>query len=240
MPPHPLALLASISLVFLLVAIVVHVQGTELRLPLTFFTSRRSTAQSSHPVLRLLNSGVDSSAALDAQQLLPLRLSPSGTRQLLFANFWVSTLSAPLEWAGIGNILTNPWAFAALVFVLEAVSIADATPRQAADFLAQSDTGIRGLSPGLDTERFLSLRRKQMKTLNAAFIAGVSLVARAVDYLSVRLIGVPLGCLNLLLLVSTVLGGVRQVDALTQGPKLEKKIAAEYAVLEEVVAVQGQ
>lgn len=189
----------------------------------------------------MLSRGVDSTAALDAQQLLPLRLSPAGTRQLLFANFWVSTLAAPLEWVGIsGNILNNPWAFAALVFVLEAVSIADATPRQAAAFLAQSDAGIRGLSPGLDTERFLALRRRQMKALNAAFIAGVSLVARAVDAVCAGLIGVPLGCLNLLLLVSTVLGGARQVDALTQGPKLERKIAEDYAVLEEVVAGQGR
>jgi hypothetical protein len=73
-----------------------------------------------------------------------------------------------------------------------------------------------------------------MKFLNAAFIAGVSLAARAVDAACGQLIGVPLGCLNLLLLVSTVLSGVRQVDALTQGPKVEKMIAEEYSVLEEV------
>jgi len=234
-PPHPAALAAAIGLIFSLVALVVWVQGIELRLPLTFFSSRRASAQSNHPVLRVLSQGIDSTAALDAQQLLPLRLSPAGTRQLLFASFWISTLAAPLEFIGVqASILSNPWAFAALVFLLEAVSIADATPRQAADFLAQSDTGIQGLSPGVDTERFLSTRRKQMKFLNAAFIAWVSLAARAVDGVCAGLIGVPLGCLNLLLLVSTVLGGARQVDALTQGPKVEKMIAEEYSVLEEV------
>jgi preprotein translocase subunit SecY len=234
-PPPPAALVGALSLMFLLVAVVVWVQGIELRLPLTFFSSRKSTTQSNHPILRVLSKGIDSSAALDAQQLLPLRLSPAGTRQLLFANFWISTFAAPLEYIGINSaFLSNPWAFAALVFLLEAVSIADATPRQAADFLAQSDTGIQGLSPGVDTERFLSKRRKQMKFLNAAFIAGVSLAARAVDAACARLIGVPLGCLNLLLLVSTVLGGARQVDALTKGPKVEKMIAEEYSVLEEV------
>jgi preprotein translocase subunit SecY len=234
-PPHPAALAAALGIIFALVAVVVWVQGIELRLPLTFFTSRRSTSQSNHPVLRTLSKGVDSTAALNAQQLLPLRLSPQGTRQLLFASFWVSTLATPIKWAGLGpDILSDPWAFAGLVFSLEAVSIGDATPRQAADFLAQSDTGIQGLSPGVDTERFLSSRRRQMKFLNAAFIAGVSLAARAVDAACGQLIGVPLGCLNLLLLVSTVLSGVRQVDALTQGPKVEKMIAEEYSVLEEV------
>jgi preprotein translocase subunit SecY len=234
-PPHPAALAAAVGIIFSLLALVVWVQGIELRLPLTFFSSRRSSAQSNHPVLRILSRGVDSRAALDAQQLLPLRLSPAGTRQLLFASFWISTLAAPLQFIGVeAHLLSNPWVFAALVFLLEAVSIADATPRQAADFLAQSDTGIQGLSPGVDTERFLSTRRKQMKFLNAAFIAWVSLAARAVDGICAGLIGVPLGCLNLLLLVSTVLGGARQVDALSQGPKVERMIAEEYSVLEEI------
>jgi preprotein translocase subunit SecY len=234
-PPGILSAISAAALMFGLVAAVVWVQGIELRLPLTFFLPRRSTARGQHPVLRLLSRGVDSGAALDAQQLLPLRLSPAGTRQLLFANFWASTLAAPLAWARIDpGFLTNPWAFAALVFMLEAVSIADATPRQAADFLAQSDAGVRGLSPGVDTERFLALRRRQMKFLNAAFIAGVSLAARAVDTAVTALIGVPLGCLNLLLLVSTVLGAARQVDALTQGPRVEAAIAQEYAALAEV------
>ena len=240
LPPHPAALAAAIALNFLLVAVVVWVQGIELRLPMTFFFPRRSSARSSHPVLRLLSKGVDSTAALDTQQLLPLRLSPAGTRQLLFANFWVSTFAAPLQWLGLGNFLSNPWCFAALVFILESVSIADATPRQTADFLAQNDTGIKGLSPGIATERFLSLRRAQMKALNAAFIASVSLIARAVDVACAVLIGVPLGCLNLLLLVSTVVGGARQVDALTQGRKVERMIAEEYSLLEEVVGQRGR
>ena len=32
------------------------------------------------------------------QQYFPMRLSPTGARSLLFANFWVSLLDAPLRW----------------------------------------------------------------------------------------------------------------------------------------------
>lgn len=218
------------------IALVVCVQGIELRLPLTFFSARRSSSQAMHPVLHDLSGGVDAQSALEVQSLLPLRLSPSGTKQLLFANFWVSMLHAPLEFLGFDPLLLgNPFIFAGLVFILESVSIADATPKQISEFLSQSDIAIRGLSPGIETERFLSKRRAQMKFINAGFIALVSLAARAVDALSVQLIGVSFGCLMLLLLVSTVLGGARQVDALSEGVKIEKRLAEEYRFLEGLV-----
>lgn len=238
-PPHPLALATALGSCIVLVALVVWVQGIELRLPLTFFFSRRSIARASHPVLQKLSGGRDGHATFESQSLLPIKLSPSGTRQLLFANFWVGLLEGPLSSIGMSNILSNPWAFASLVFVLEAVTFADATPRQLSDFLAQNDVGVRGLSPGIDTERYLASRRRQMKLLNAAFIALVSLAARAVDVGSTLLIGVPLGCLNVLLLVSTVLGGARQVDALREGANVIKRIDAEYEILETVLGRWG-
>jgi len=203
-PPPAIPLLIALALCTSLVIAVVWIQGVELRLPLAFYSARRAEKRAAHPVLVALSNGVDSSAAIDLQALFPLRLSPSGTRQLLFANFWVSLLEAPLSRVGLGRLLTNPWAFAVFVFVLEAVSFADSTPKQMAEFLAQSDAGIQGLNPGADTQRFLATRRRQMKLLNAAFIAGVSLAAWAVDAAAAWLIGVPLGCLNILLLVSTV------------------------------------
>ena len=254
-PPALLPLILSLSLLVGLVLLVVYIQGIELRLPLTFYLPRRGSAlgASSHPVLRFLSSFSSSNSSSSTipgdptpqnnnnnnntmMMTFPLRLSPAGTRQLLFANFWVGTLSAPLQWLGLPpSLLHNPWAFALLVFTLEAVSIADATPKQAAEFLAQSDMGIRGLSPGIDTERFLAKRRRQMQMVNALFIAGVSLGARGVDGVCASMIGVPLGCLNVLLLVSTVLGGARQVDALGQGARVERIIEEEYRVLERAV-----
>jgi preprotein translocase subunit SecY len=201
-PPSTTAMAMVLFIVFSLITLVVWVQGMEIRFPLILYSSRKSMIRASHPLLQRLSQGnITSATALAEQNFLPMRLSPAGTRQLLFANFWVGLLQAPLAAIGLPNLLANPFAFAALVFVLEAVSFADSTPRQLADFLAQNDTGIVGISPGADTERFLTLRSRQLKFINAFFIATVSLLARAVDVASALLIGAPIGCLSLLLLV---------------------------------------
>ncbi len=42
----------------------------------------------------------------------------------------------------------NPWAFAAFVFLLESLSLADTTPHQIAEFLAAVSSGAVPLRPG--------------------------------------------------------------------------------------------
>ena len=76
---------------------------------------------------------------------------------------------------------------------------------------SQSDAGIPNLSPGNPTLQYFAEKRQQLKFLNAALLAALSLAARAVDAASVALIGVPAGCLSVLLLVSTAALGTRQV-----------------------------
>ena len=223
---------------------VVSVQGMSLRLPLTFYSARKTsgasgsgsgsgsvsgggdvnpretTSQATHanPVVSRLNAA---STSLSMQSLFPLRLSPSGTRQLLFANFWASLLEPFL-----GHLinLQHPLNFALLVFLLESLNFADATPKQIATFLSQNDAGIVGLSPGVETKTFLQKKKQQLKFINAAFIASVSLLARVVDVVCVRLVGVAPGTLNVLLLVSTVFGGARQVEALVTREAVEEAL----------------
>lgn len=88
------------------------------------------------------------------------------------------------------------------------------------------------MSPGDDTMQFLAARRQQLKLLNAVLLAGLSLAARGVDAASVALLGVPVGCLSLLLLASTAASGARQVDALSRAPATERLLE------QEVLAVQ--
>lgn len=75
----------------------------------------------------------------------------------------------------------------------------------------QNNAGLHGLSPGDETNSFIAVRRQQLKLLNAALLASLSLAARGVDAASQALIGVPVGCLSLLLLASTVTSAARQV-----------------------------
>lgn len=93
--PPLINICGAAALCFALIACTVRVQGMEIRLPLTFFKPKRAQYQSEHPVLRDLSKGVASAEALQVQSRFPMRLSPSGTRQLLFANFWVGLLN---EW----------------------------------------------------------------------------------------------------------------------------------------------
>lgn len=222
--------LVAAGVLFGVVLGVVWVQGMSLRLPLTFYTARKETSgggggsvggeqqqNRNNPVIRKLNRH-----SISMQSLFPLRLSPSGTRQLLFANFWASLLEPFL-----GSLLQHPLNFALLVFLLESLNFADATPKQIATFLAQNDAGIIGLSPGVETREFLQRKKQQLKFVNAAFIAGVSLLARVVDVLCARLVGVAPGTLNVLLLVSTVLGGARQVEALVTRERVERTLREE-------------
>jgi preprotein translocase subunit SecY len=249
--PPLLNILAAVSVTLGVVILVTWVHGIELRLPLTFFSARKNTTNNNtfssgehgsngtdfsntrspssssnhHPVIEKLKTSGGNS--IDMQALFPLRLSPSGTRQLLFANFWASLLDAPLSAIGLQGALNNPFTFALVVFLFEALNFADATPKQIATFLSQNDAGIIGLSPGEETTAFLSRKKAQLKFANAAFIAMISLLSRAIDILSVWLIGVAPGTLNILLLVSTIMGGSRQVDALCTGHRVEQRLNAE-------------
>ena len=227
---------------------VVFVQGMSLRLPLTFYSARKSDERETvggsqhgprgphtpqhNPIVNKLKKAQSS---ISMQSLFPLRLSPSGTRQLLFANFWASLLEPC-----IGHIvnLQHPMNFALLVFVMESLNFADATPKQVATFLSQNDAGIVGLSPGMETRTFLQQKKQQLKFINAAFIASVSLLARVVDVVCARLVGVAPGTLNVLLLVSTVLGGARQVEALVTRERVERDLMSrDFAGNERILSV---
>ncbi|PRW57924.1 ATP-NAD kinase isoform B [Chlorella sorokiniana] len=159
----------------------------------------------------------------------PLRLSPAGARSLLFANFWTALLATPLSWLGLGNPFESALGFALLVFLVEGITVADVTPRQMSQYLQASDAGIPNLSPGEPTLRYFAEKRQQLKILNAALLAALSLAARAVDAVSTALIGVPAGCLSILLLVSTAALGTRQVEALTRAPVIDELAARQQA-----------
>lgn len=226
------------------VVLVTWVQGIELRLPLTFFSSRRGQharerggAYVQHPITEKLR---EKHTSIDMQALFPLRLSPSGTRQLLFANFWVSLLDPPLAALGFSGVLNNPYVFALVVFLFEALNFADATPKQISTFLSQNDAGIVGISPGEETRAFLKRKKGQLKFINAAFIALMSLIARAIDVVCLTLLGFAPGTLNLLLLVSTVLGGARQVEALMANNAVEKRLEEEGRHLDSLASWQGR
>ena len=94
---------------------------------------------------------------------------------------------------GAGAASARPFSFALIVFLFEATSLADGAPQQIATFLegvraivdppwcmsfastlclcVQSEGGIQGISPGMDTEVYVSRKRGQLRLLNAGEIS---------------------------------------------------------------------
>lgn len=207
---------------FVLVACAVAMQGVEKRLPMTFYTARQSRGVVESPAFAMIS---ERGEHRTRQHELPLPLSPNGARQLLFVNFYISILNAVLAWMGISVSLNNPWVFAVLVIALETIgTFADTTPRQLSAYLAVSNAGIRGFSPGLETETLLIRLKTRLKFVNAVLLAVLSLLAHGMDWVSVQLLGGKIGCLNILLLASTVLSSSRQVDALGRAPGIQSYI----------------
>jgi len=171
---------------------------------------------------------------------LPFKLSPNGARQLLFVNFWISLLEIPLNKLGLAYLLHSPLVFAGLVFFMESLSVGDTTSRQLSQYVALSNAGIIGHSPGAETEKLIASIKTRLKLVNATLLACLSLVAHLVDVLTASLLGgVPVGCLNILLLTSTVLGVARQWDALGRMPAMAAMIEKQRRVLESATATSG-
>ena len=171
---------------------------------------------------------------------LPFKLSPNGARQLLFVNFWISLLEIPLSKLGLAYLLHSPLVFAGLVFFMESLSVGDTTSRQLSQYVALSNAGIIGHSPGAETEKLIASIKKRLKLVNATILACLSLMAHLVDVLTSSLLGgVPVGCLNILLLTSTVLGVARQWDALGRMPAVAAMIEKQRRVLESATATGG-
>lgn len=245
-PPPPLRLLAALGLCFATVAGVVYVQGLELRLPLAYHRARGGSALggfaarlASMPIVQALGrarggagdeAGGVAVAAAERHAFFPIALCPQGTRTLLFVNFWVSMFQVPLNLLGLSTLFNSPWAYAALIFLVEAPNIGDTSP-QLASYLAMGEAGVTGISPGTATAAVLSRTRQQLRLLNAGFLAAAWLSTAWVDAAVAALVGAPAGCLQLLLLVSIFTGGTRQLAALATPVRLEAELARERALM---------
>ena len=78
----------------------------------------------------------------------------------------------------------------------------------------QLETGIKGVTPGVDTEQYLAGRERELRTLGGLSMAALAAATQLFDSWCTRTLGVAIGTLNLLLLVGLVTSAVRQVRRL--------------------------
>ena len=74
----------------------------------------------------------------------------------------------------------------------------------------QLETGIKGVTPGPDTEEYLANRERELRTLGGLSMAALAAVTQLFDAWCQRTLGVAIGTLSLLLLVGLVTSAVRQ------------------------------
>lgn len=79
------------------------------------------------------------------------------------------------------------------------------------------EAGIRGVSPGPDTERYLARREMELRALGGTSVGLLAVAAYLFDRWTAHVLGVALGTPNLLLLVGLVASANRQVNLYALG-----------------------
>ncbi|GFR45543.1 hypothetical protein Agub_g6936, partial [Astrephomene gubernaculifera] len=105
-------------------------------------------------------------------------------------------------------------------------------PKEVAEYFGMMNVGLRGVVPGEPTERFLRTRLRQCKLLGGACLGGLAVAAQLYDGACVRALGASLGSTSLLIIVGAVLQTARQVEALLEGPKLQRRLQRERQAIE--------
>lgn len=222
-PPFALRVLVALSMNAALLAAAMWLQAAELRVPVVYArgagrgaddaaarTAEGDASPNDSPTARRRDFPAQSSS----RSYLPLRLSPQGTRSLLYVSFWASLASIPFAYLGLGWVPASPLFVPVALLVSEGIAVPDGAERQLASHLAAAEAGLPGVSPGRPTERAVQRRRRALRVLNAIFLALAWLAAQGVDELTTRLIGAPLRAREMLLLASAVAASGRQAAAL--------------------------
>ncbi|KXZ41387.1 hypothetical protein GPECTOR_501g464 [Gonium pectorale] len=94
------------------------------------------------------------------------------------------------------------------------------------------NVGLRGVVPGVPTERELRLRLLQCKAWGGACLGLLAVGAQCFDSACVAALGTSLGTTSLLIIVGAVLQTARQVEGLLEGPKLQQRLDREREAIQ--------
>ncbi|KAK9798228.1 hypothetical protein WJX73_009904 [Symbiochloris irregularis] len=177
---------------------------------------------------------------------LPLRLLPNGMSPLLMASFYLSIIprmtSTLLGWMGLGKLATavnaiynpsiQPFMVAASVMLMTNVQLQSNT-KETAEWLLMSDLGLKGVVPGAATAKFLDRQQALMRAIGSVALAGMTLAAHALDNMSASILGMPLGCMSLLLMASFMSSAQRQVSTLLKLPRTQVALERELLLTQQ-------
>jgi len=115
-----------------------------------------------------------------------------------------------------------------LVFAMEFLPFGAVNPAEVSEYFSTINVGIRGVAPGPPTVEHLKRKVRQCKLWGGLALASLAVAAHLFDAaVAAATGGTSLSTTSLVIIVGAVLQTSRQVEALLDGPRLQRRLDAE-------------
>jgi len=186
-------------------------QGTA-KVPLEYFQGPSGSA------------GLPKAFRLGEGDHIPFKINPTNMQPVIFAMFILSAL----QWLPIG-FTANSFAYFVLLFILvfggTYIDLQN-TPQDISEYIMKIGARVPGVRPGAQTVDYFSRVQAGSRFFGGLLLASIATVCSLTDVWMNKSIGQSFGLTSMLIVVSTIISIKRQIQALSQMPKMEQALRA--------------
>lgn len=194
--------------VLLVVFFTTFVQQAEYKIPIQYTKLTKGASTSSYLPLKVNPAGVIPVIFASSITALPSTIIPFVQSQGWHPS-WLSTVQKALDYRTPAGMVVYAILIVVFSFFYTFVQV---NPEKTAESLQKSSSYIPKVRPGRETEQFLTKLLKKLATLGAVFLAFVALSPILAQRLFGLSAGVALGGTSLLILISTAIEGMKQLE----------------------------
>ena len=154
---------------------------------------------------------------------IPFKINPTNMQPVIFAMFLISAL----QWLPFGFSWVNGQSFGyhfllfMLVFCGTYIDLQN-TPQDISEYIMKIGARVPGVRPGTQTIEYFRRVQAGARFFGGILLATIATVCSLCDLWIAKLIGQPFGLTSMLIVVSTVISIKRQIQAMSQMPKLDQ------------------
>jgi preprotein translocase subunit SecY len=154
---------------------------------------------------------------------IPFKINPTNMQPVIFAMFLISAL----QWLPFGFSWVNGQSFGyhfllfTLVFCGTYIDLQN-TPQDISEYIMKIGARVPGVRPGTQTIEYFRRVQAGARFFGGILLATIATVCSLCDLWIAKLIGQPFGLTSMLIVVSTVISIKRQIQAMSQMPKLDQ------------------